>query len=970
MANGLVSDNIHSICQDSLGYIWIGTGEGLSRFDSKEFHNYSTADGLTSEKVFEVVADRKNPGIVWIGTEGGGVDKYIDNKFEAFGSGLSPSMKVIDALYLNKNNTLWCGTDSGLFNIKKDSINVFPSTFKLGYVSSISSDFDGNIWLASERGIFKLFVKNKLLTPVVLPKLLTQQVSQLFRNKKGEIWAATLDGYLYKIYPYSGSPSYINLHTSILKIIEDEKNNLWIGTSRGIFKFRESDFPQDFNEPLKTENGLLENNISSLLFDRENILWVGTNDDGLQKLVHQNLVKFLIPKKYISENYASISADTNNHFWISLAKGLMETWQDKSKKWHLYFHLLKRNISNDYLPAIYCSNSNLIYMAYSKGNIKIYKIVNKEPLSANPSNLKLNEHFNLADKLKFYGIFTIYCDKRNYIWCSALDLGVVVIGPTKKRKIVKIYTEGDGLPDNSVRKIYEDSKGNFWFGGYAHGLSEFSLGKVLSDLKLKLNHNTIFTREFTVINGLPDNGIRAISEDKNGDLLIGTRYGGLAILSGNKFRIISRKQGLFSNAIWSITKTPGKEFWLGTQSGVQEISGGFKPEFILNNEIPKEPYYSISCSRDNVLCFVNNTDIYIFEPSLETGKFLPPPVYLSHLLINGQEVKIKNNLSFASFQNTITFDFIGIINRRENLTSYSYRLLNVDKKWNLLKDRNSITYASLSPGSYTFQVIAEDNNNIKSTHPAELTFTIAEPFYEQWWFILIILFMIILSIVTITKIRVNRLLTIEKIRTRIAADLHDEIGSGLTRIAILSENALSDEKSNAKSYDDSAEKYSKINSIERVGKISRNLVDSMIDVIWSIDPKYDSLNDFIFNFRTYANEVCESKNIKLIIETKNIDNVKVNSQIKRSLQLVSKEALNNALKYSGCTTIKYSVTVINKEINLLIEDNGSGFEPGKVKLGHGLYNMEKNTKELSGAFICEPILGKGTKISIKFPVHK
>lgn len=142
------------------------------------------------------------------------------------------------------------------------------------------------------------------------------------------------------------------------------------------------------------------------------------------------------------------------------------------------------------------------------------------------------------------------------------------------------------------------------------------------------------------------------------------------------------------------------------------------------------------------------------------------------------------------------------------------------------------------------------------------------------------------------------------------------------------------------------------------------------NAIWSIDPKYDSLKDFIFNFRTYANEVCETKNIKLFIETKEIENVKVNSQIKRSLQLVSKEALNNALKYSGCSIIKYSLVVENKGINLSIEDNGAGFDPEKVKYGHGLFNMDKNAKELSGSFKCEPIPGKGTKILIKFPIHK
>ncbi len=970
MGDGLVSDNIHSICQDSLGYIWIGTGEGLSRFDSKEFYNYSKAEGLTSDKIFKVVADRQNPGVVWIGTEGGGMEKYVNGKFKNYTTSLPPPMKVIDALYLDEKNILWCGTDSGLFKIEKDSIHIFQNTFKLGNIYCLTSDANGSIWIGSENGLFKFSIRMLLLTRVKLKKHTNQKISLLFRSKRGEIWAATFDGYLFKIYPHFNYSQFVNLNTSIYCIKEDDNGNMWIATSSGIFKFKENAFPPRLPENLTMENGLLENNVTSLFFDRENVLWVGTNDNGIQKLVHQNLIRFKIPKKYITENWSSTSVDTNNHFWLSFAKGLMEIWSDKLGKWHYYFHSLKPNTSSDFLPSIYLSRSNIIYMGYGNGSIKIYKIINKVPASPSPSYLELKEHFNLGDKLKFYSIYTIYCDRRKFIWCSALDLGVVVIGPTKQRKIVKIYRDRDGLPDNSVRKIFEDSKGNFWFGGYAHGLAEFSLGKVLTDLHLKLNRHAIFKRLYTTLNGLPDNGIRSMSDDDNGNLLIGTRYGGLAVLSGSKFRSITREQGLFSNAIWSIAKTPGNEFWLGTQSGVQKINKNLKPELKLGGEIPKVPYYSICCSNKNVLCFINNTDIYLYEPMLEKGKILPPPVYLSRLFINGQVERISSNLSLPSFKNTITFQFIGIVNRSENLTKYFYRLRNVDDNWNLLVNRNSVTYASLRPGNYKFQVYAVDNNNIKSIHPAELSFTIEEPFYEQWWFISVILSIIILSIVIAARARVKSLLAIEKIRMRIAADLHDEIGSGLTRIAILSENALSEEKTDENLPEDISGKYSRNKSIERVGKISRSLVDSMMDVIWSIDPKYDSLEDFIFNFRTYANEVCEAKNIKLLIKTKNVDNVKVNSQIKRNLQLVSKEALNNALKYSGCTFINYSLEVKGKEIILLIEDNGTGFDIGTIKLGHGIFNMEKHAKDLSGAFICEPLSGSGTKVGMRFPLRK
>ncbi len=980
--DGLISDNIESICQDSLGFIWFGTGEGISIFDSREFRNLTTINGLSSNKISYVTADKRIPGDVWIGTVDGGINRYHNGKFFVYGSGLPDRMKDINSIFEDDSSIIWCGTDSGFYFIQNNLIRLIPSEFKIGWVSSFAQRNPNEILIASETGIFRYLIKQGKLEKINLPAWNGSTFISMLHSKNGSIYAATIDGYLYRI-NYSNA-AVIKLNESPRTMAEDEDNNLWIGAVGGLLKISEDSFSADKIIEYNEGNGLLENNITSLLYDRENILWIGLNDNGLSKLTYQNLIRFQLPKKYIGINWASSVSDNNNHFWLALKKYLLEIWKDKNNNWHEYPHAVESYNPNEFLPYLFAGKDNKLYVEKSSGEISIYEIKKGNQSFNSPSNLRLIEKIIVPHKIKYTGLFKCIVDNKGYIWCSAIDAGILVINNSKPRNILKIYTQSDGLPDNSVREIFQDSKGNIWFGGYDGGLSVFSYGKILKDLTNKNGKEKIFSKLFTTADGLQDNGIRSIEENSEGEIIIGTRYGGLAIYnpeadsdkqSGKSIKSITREEGLFSNAIWSITKTSDGKIWLGTQSGVQELTREGIPSFKLYEELPKVPYYSICSAGNGDLCFANQSDVYIYEPADEVEKNLPPPVYIDHFSVNGQEVKLKNNLSLASYQNTITVEFVGIINREERNTIYQYRLLDNDKEWNTLKNRNSVTYASLRPGNYIFQVIAINGKNIKSKIPAEISFVIEAPFYMQWWFIVLVLLLIISSAVLYSRIRFKRLIEIEKIRTRIAADLHDEIGSGLTRIAILSENALREESSKKileerNDTNNGNEKYSRHGSIERVGKISRDLVDSMIDVIWSIDPKYDSLQDFIFNFKNFANEVCEAKNIKLSIETKDIENVKVNSQIKRSLQLVSKEALNNALKYSGCTEINYSLVVKNKEINLLIDDNGSGFDLEKAKYGRGIFNIDKHAKELSGSFKCESVPGNGTKIMINFPLHK
>ncbi|MHB8579987.1 MAG: ligand-binding sensor domain-containing protein [Ignavibacteriaceae bacterium] len=984
--DGLISDNIQSICQDSLGYIWIGTGEGISVFDSREFRSYSTINGLSSNSVTHITADRKNPGVVWIGTNGGGINKFVKGKFEIYGSNLPFKMKTIDALFEDDNNVLWCGSDSGLYFIQNNQVHFIPSTNELGSITSLAQNGSGKILIGSDSGLYNYSVKVKSLSRIILPKSNEPGVVALIGNTAGTIFALSESGYLYKINQAGVKDIYLDAIPRT--IIEDDLNNLWVGTNNGIYKISKNSFSKNRITKYTTGNGLLENNVSSILYDREGILWIGANDNGISKLTYQNLFRFKIPKKY-TIIWSSAVSDENGRFWVCLNKGLFEIWKDKNDVWHQHFHLMNYLQLRHVIPSMYCDMHNTLYIA-DQGVIFIYRIKQEDPISGLPSVIKLKEKIDLSEKFKFDGIYKIFADNLGNIWCSALNLGVVVISKSTRqlagRNILKVYTLRDRLPGNSVREIFQDSKGNFWFGGYDGGLSVFSHGKILNDIQKKKGNEKIFSVRFTTSNGLPDNGVRAIGEYENGDIIIGTRYGGLAIYKDgtrlpdrHKFKIITKEEGLLSNAIWSLTTTARGNIWLGTQSGVQELDKKETPDFKLYEELPKEPYYSICSSPEGNLCFVDKTDIYIYQPSGETEKQPAPPVYISHLFINGQEQKIKDDIILPSNKNTITFEFTGIVNREEKGSHYLYRLLKIDKEWNSLINLNSITYASLNPGTYTFQVIAVNASNLKSIHPAKLTFTINAPFYEQWQFITIILILILLTIHLTARIRIKRLLEIEKMRTRIAADLHDEIGSGLTRIAFLSDIISKKTKSNIDTAEenysgklDSSNGLNIIPSVQRVGNIARELVDAMSDVVWSINPKHDSLISLIQKIKAYSLQLCENMGITLTFESSEaVEKINLpasrSPEILRSILLITKEALTNIVKHSHCTQAAIKIDAEKKTIHLTFIDDGCGFDLGTADSGNGLTNMQNRASKINGKIEIKSQPGKGTSISLSIP---
>lgn len=965
MEDGLVSDNVNSICQDSLGYIWFGTGEGLSKFDSKDFVNYGKEDGLPSVNISCVAADRKNGRDIWIGTYGHGIIKYSDGRFISIGQNLSDDEKNITSLFVDNNNVLWCGTDSSIFYVKNDSVFVPGNPLGISEVNSVTDGGGGKILISTSSGAFiydsKTGVYNKISARIsgnIVSAGKTSDNSFLILNSNGIFYRLHGDniqkvalgkiGVFSHIFP-SGNPDLY-----------------WISSDHGAYEVRLN----NLDRPVKytVENGLAGNNINCMLADREGVLWFGTNGKGVIKVPMTNLLKFKIPESVKNVYNVETAVDINGHVWIITSDRLIEFWRDGKSGWHSYTQLKLSLDAKGALAKVSIAQGTKLFVTYDRGVIKEFNIFNKHPLSENPSVITLSSSTVLSGKYKFYGLFFSREDSAGYLWTSALDLGMAVLSKTIPHRVLKIFTTKDGLPDNSIRCMYQDKKGNYWFGGYDGGLGFISLDKVHKELGLKYAKAKVKARLYTTKDGLANNSVRSITEDDTGALLIGTRYGGLSILKNGLFKTTNRSDGLVSNGIWHVTFTKNYGTWLATQGGVQKIAENGSVENDLKGEIPNIPFYSI-CLNKNYIVFSNPTEIFVYSPSATKPGNKFPPVFIKNVLVNGRKFNLKSGTKLANIQNNITFEFIGITNVVES-RMYDYRLLNTQQAWARLVNRNSVTYASLQPGTYTFEVASVNRLGERSLNPAELTFTIKSPFYRQPWFLAGIFILIVSSVILFLRYRLKRLLEIERVRTKIAEELHDEIGAGLTKIAILSEHALINKSDKDPATNLNTKGPLQNQSIVRVGNIARSLIDQMVDVIWSIDPKYDRLEDYLIHFKGHAYEVCGAQNIKLSISSENVKDVKLGLQAKRKLQLISSEALNNSLKHSGCTEIKYSLSVKGKFINLNFSDNGKGIPDKLNGNGNGLANMRKHVTELNGTIEISRGEKSGTEISIRLPINK
>jgi two-component sensor histidine kinase len=429
-------------------------------------------------------------------------------------------------------------------------------------------------------------------------------------------------------------------------------------------------------------------------------------------------------------------------------------------------------------------------------------------------------------------------------------------------------------------------------------------------------------------------------EDRALEILVGTNHGGLAVIHGDSIRTISSKQGMPSNSIYCMTEDANGRLWLGTQLGmVPEDPPGSK-RFLKNEAFVGEGVHCCGNTKDGLLWYVTPRELVIYDYIHVENDKISPPTYITTIRVNGNLQPQQPDLQLPHELNNCEFDFIGISFRDEQTIRYQYRMIGVDKAWQGPTSQNSVTYASLVPGAYRFEVKASNVYGIESTTPASFSFTIIPPYWQRWWFYLLAFLASGATIVTIFRYRVRKLLELERVRIRIASDLHDDVGSTLTKISLQADQLEKEIKGE-----------DALHMVARIGAMSRDVVNTMSDLVWSIDARNDTVGDLVDRMRDVASGVLSHQEMSMTFDVKGLDEKqRLPVDVRQNLYLIFKEAITNSAKHANASRVSVSLENTSDHFVMEISDDGKSDQRPAQLTGHGLKNMEMRSKRMGGKF--------------------
>ncbi|MGK7368665.1 MAG: sensor histidine kinase, partial [Candidatus Halalkalibacterium sp. M3_1C_030] len=491
--------------------------------------------------------------------------------------------------------------------------------------------------------------------------------------------------------------------------------------------------------------------------------------------------------------------------------------------------------------------------------------------------------------------------------------------------------EQDGLANNTVLSVEKDEEGAIWFATYG-GVSRYKEGD--------------FTN-YTIRDGLPNNGILDILKDRDGNMWFST-FSGISMLSDDGFITITEEEGLPDEVCYFILQDNSGIYWIGTKIGVVRFDYELYKEAVDDGErrkafklitqdqglIANETNAGAGYKDENgILWFGTVGGLTRFDPEKAPVNNAPPKVHIENVSISGEPVENRRNVKISSENKNIGIEYIGISFSAPEQVLYEYRLRGSGEGWQQT-NRRSVRYSALLPGDYTFQVRAQNNDGIWSEETASLSFTVMAPFWMQWWFVLLVLVVLIgIFLFIYNYYRVKKMVDIERMRVRIASDLHDDVGSALTEIALQSDFLQTTD------VDEQVKQ-----SLDQIGTQSRKIVSSLDDIVWSIDARNDTLGDLTDRMQDYINNMLPQKEVQYQFDDLDMDD-KIPVSMKENLYLIFKEAVNNIAKHSDADKVEVVLKDRNGSFDLYIHDNGQGIKPER-KSGQGLRNMKMRAKRI------------------------
>jgi two-component system sensor histidine kinase ChiS len=1009
---GLPQSTVRSAFEDKKGNLWFGTySGGVSKFNGKTFTNYSTAQGLNNNVVFSICQD--NNENMWFGT-GGGATFYDGNVFEHYTEEGGFCGNTVNSICKGDSGRIWFGTTNGVAVLAGKHLKIFRVDQGLpdNFVFKVFRGKNGRMWFGTANGLC-CFDGQDLTSYTTDQGLCNNVVLSIEEDANGLLWIGTVNGVsTFDGKYFSTIASEESLRKNVFySIYRDSRDKLWFGTMKGMLQL-------DGNELTRytEEEGLSNNIVFCILEDRGGSIWMGTSGGGV---VHfgGKAMHYYTRSAGLQENVVlAICQDKEKNIWFGTNGGGATRFDGKT----IVNFSSNNGLPGDIIYDIKQDQQDNIWFATDTRGVCCY-------------NGDSFTYYGAEDGLGHSSVFNMLCDRKGTMWFATDGAGVARFDG----RAFTQFSRDQGLAENTVYCVYEDSRGNLWFGT-SGGVSKY-------DGKRFFN--------FTKKEGLPSTFVFSVLEDSKGNLWFGTNRGACRY-DGKTLSILTEKDGLSNNSVLSMVEDEKGDVWFGTRKGLSRLKASFNNNFERQVKLFSEenPFYvygyddgflGLNCRRNSVLKDATGnlwwgsdllakltpselqvdsappqmdiTNLKLFGKALDWAKLgrltvntgsgnttqrtfadtmLSKNIHLNDMRFAGltRWYNLPEKLSLPYDVNYVSFDFDATHIQDRNHLRFRFMLEGLDEDWNLSREETQAHYGNLSPGKYTFKVMAMNQSGKWST-PSEYTFEIRPAFWQTWWFRTLVLLVIILLIVIYVRWREME-----------AKEVNEKLEKKNRELVKI--NAELDRFVYSASHELRAPLASVIGLIhltksDLTGQAQIQKVEMMESAVKKLDAVIHDIVDY-------------SKNARLEMKTESIDmNDILNAGIERCSHLpgfhqirfineikaqtlffsdrdrvtvLFNNLISNAVKFSnllkGDCVIAITVEVNESQLIANVKDNGVGIAPAYLDkifemffrgenpnagAGLGLYICQEIVQRLSGSLTVESVPNKGTEFHIILP---
>jgi ligand-binding sensor domain-containing protein/signal transduction histidine kinase len=938
--DGLPHTSVMKILETKDGYLWVGTQNGLGRFDGVRFtvFDHGNTPSLHDNWISDLVEDRN--GALWIATSHGGLTSFHDGLFAHVG-GIGD--RAAQTLVADSDGSVWVGGSGGLAQIRNGRVTRTYTTangLSGDPVTRLVLDKDRSLWIATAGGLNRLS-GGKFESYTIKDGLPNNDVIDLQLEADATLWVRTQN---------SEPTRRVNGHfepwmipgvagTGIHSMLKDRDGNLWIAsTTQGLLRVAGQQVSR-----YTIKDGLSNDEVLCLYEDRDGNIWAGTNEGGLDRFRDGNITTYAKEEGLAADRTHSVIEDAIGDIWVTTSAGLNQLHGSHIRT----FTTADGLPTNDVLSIGEDHEQTLWLGTLANGLVRM-------------TNGHFSQALSARDGIPDYVITGILEDSSHQLWISTRGGGLVRYANGH----ASVFSKANGLLTNSLFAMAEGMKNTIWIGT-SDGLNSIQDGHIQS---------------YAASNGPADAWIVTLYFDSRNILWIGTLERGLFRLENGRFTQYTTEQGLPDNTIGNILEDSATNLWIGSNKGISRLSRNDLDAVAAGTSKAMQPIVFGKAdgmktsdlntgtqpngwrARDGRLWFPTTRGVVVIDPAHMSFSDRPPSAHIEEMVVDEVHFNLAAPVRLPPETRRLEIRYTAPNLSSPERTQFRYRLQGFDEQWVPGATQRIAHYTNLSPGHYTFRVNARVENGKWSAQEATLGFDLEPQFFQTWWFRLLCGFAGILLMWFAYRLRVGwlhaRAAVLEE-RQRIASEIHDSLAQGLSGIVFQTEAALMS--------------MTRAPNMTATHVISaRDLAKSSLDdarySVWNLSPPILDQKNLEESLSSMARQLARGRVDELDIHASGTA-WSMRPEATHHVVLIAQEAISNAIQHGNARTISVTLTYANDAMHLVVSDDGSGFvEDAGVQQparGYGMRNMRHRAERLGAKLDVASEIGKGTSVSLR-----